>query len=49
MYLANVLGTEVVNYKRELDGAPIVFSEAWNQFALSVPMLVESFFEELIG
>ena len=47
--LANILDTEIINYERELNGVPIVFPEAWDQFALSVAMLIESFFEELIG
>ena len=44
MFLANVLDIEVINYKREMNGALIVLPEAWNQFALSVAMLVASFF-----
>ena len=50
MLLAGVFDTEIINYECELNGAPIVFQEARNQFAfLLVAMPVESCFEELVG
>ena len=30
MFLAHILDSEIVNYQRELNGAPIMFSKAWN-------------------
>ena len=48
MFFANVLDAKIINYERELHGVPIMFPEAWNQFALLVAMIVESFFEQLI-
>ena len=36
MFLANVLESKVINYECELDEAPIVLPDTWNQFALSV-------------
>ena len=49
MFLTIISDTKIINYERELNGAPIVCLEAWKQLALLVAMLVESFFEELVG
>ena len=49
MFLANISDTEIIHYERELNGALVTFPEAWSHFDLSVDMLVESFFKDLVG
>ena len=47
--LPDVLYTEIVNYKRELNWTPLVFPQPWYQLALIVALLVEPLFQQLLG
>ena len=49
MFSSDVFYTEIVNDQGELDGSPIMCPQSRDEFALPVAMLVESFFEELVG
>ena len=49
MFFANVLHSEVINYQSKLHCAPFVQPQSRDKLALIVAMLVQSFFEELIG
>ena len=45
MFLADVLDSEIVDDKGELDGAPLVLPESRDNFALEVSVFAKAFFE----
>ena len=49
MLLSFVLDAKIIHHQRELNGARVVFPQARHELALVVPVLVQPFFEELIG
>ena len=44
--LADILDSKIIHHKGESDGAQIMHPQAWDEFALSVTMFVERFFEQ---
>ena len=44
MFIADLFHSEVVDYQCELDWAPFVTPESWDQLALVIPSFVELFF-----
>ena len=46
---ANVLDSEVVNYKGELDRTPLVFPRTRDEFALVVTVFDKEFFKLFLG
>jgi hypothetical protein len=49
MFFANVFDTEVINNQCELYRSCVMLPKARYQFALSVSVLVEAFYEEFVG
>ena len=49
VFFAYIFHPEVVHDQCELNWAPVVFPETWDQFALSVTVFIETFFEQFIG
>jgi hypothetical protein len=49
MFFANVFDAKVIENQCELYGSCVVLPKARYQFALSVSVLVEAFFEEFVG
>ncbi len=49
MFFANVFDVEVIDNQCELYGSCVVLPKARYQFALSVSVFVEAFFEEFVG
>ena len=49
VFFANVLDSEVINYQSKLHWAPFVRPQSRDKLALIVAMLVQLFFEKLVG
>ncbi len=47
--LAHILDPEIIDDEREADWAGVVLPLAWCGFALAVTVLLEAFFELLLG
>ena len=45
----NVFDPKIVHHQRELDRLCVILLEPGHNFALTIAMLVESFFEEFVG
>ena len=49
VFFANVLDSKVINYQSKLHWAPFERPQSRDKLALIVAMLVQSFFEKLVG
>ena len=48
MLVADILDSEIIDYQREADRAPLVFLESWRGGALGVAVVIEAPLDQLL-
>ena len=49
MFLPNILDTKVIDEEAKLDGAPIMFPQAWGGSSLKIAFFVEAIAQEVVS